>query len=422
MEFNLAIFSGLMLIVFIFTGISCSSSLTLQELQSIKLSQVLQDGKTSHNGVISDGLDNARFAAITSDNSTVLIVSADDNALAQYEIDDNFQLSFKQKIENNSLIDGLIGASDVVISKDNQYAYVISFYDSALVVFKRNPNGLFSFLQVVRDDIAINNLFKNDAAVKKSDILKLRGAYDITLSNDEKHLYIASSVSNAITIFTILPSGHVEYYHSVISDNNKFAVLDNTVRVSLSPNNKELTSISFAGNAINIFKRNMLGQLKWHQTITNTQQEYEQLKGPLAVTYSPNGNFLYIGLYESNAIMVLQKDQTGYFKLLQVIKPSNSELETASNFNLAGTSSIAITNDGKTVLTGAEKAHRINLFSRSASGRLAFKSQITNAEVSNGQIKNALQGISSLNISADQHHLLVTSGEGDSLMVFTIEQ
>ena len=65
--------------------------------KKLTLKQTLVDNQAG-----ADGLAGARAVAITPDNSQLLVVSADDNSLAVFDIDANFKLSFKQLLQHST--------------------------------------------------------------------------------------------------------------------------------------------------------------------------------------------------------------------------------------------------------------------------------------------------------------------------------
>jgi len=71
--------------------------------------QVMKDNEAGVNG-----LDNPRSVKISPDGTQVVVASGDKNALATFDIDDDFTLSFNRVINNNSHgVEGLEGASQI---------------------------------------------------------------------------------------------------------------------------------------------------------------------------------------------------------------------------------------------------------------------------------------------------------------------
>jgi DNA-binding beta-propeller fold protein YncE len=93
------------------------------------------------------------------------------------------------KIDDTSGVDGLSGTTSLDVSPDGLHLYATGFADNALAVFRRNiGTGQLTFVQTI----------------KNSDIgnLGLKGANAILVSPDNKHVYVASTLDNAIVVFT----------------------------------------------------------------------------------------------------------------------------------------------------------------------------------------------------------------------------
>ena len=405
----LTILHSLFFILFVLALVGCSQTklaMTGNYVQP-KLIQVIEDGIDGANG-----LDNARDAVITHDNMQILVVSADDNAFTHYDVGNNFTLKLKETFTNNNQIDSLTGANALVLSPDNQFAYVVSFYDSALSVFKKGNKGRFHFIQAVRDGLSYQRIFKDERPIGSQDKHGLLGAYDIAISHDGKQLYIASFVSNALAVFDIQTDGRVIFNQAIKNVDNNGSILNAPAQVAISANDSQLAVASYQGNAVHLFSRSQDGKLNWRQTLSTRTNNEAESNGPLGLAFSPDGKNLYVGLHANNGLLVFSKDDQALYSLSQSLKNAPS-----GQYDLSGISSIAITPEGSQLFAAAEKAHGINVFSREENGHLQFHSMIKNSELG----ASALKGVSSVNIGTDGKYLLATGGEGDSLLIFAIK-
>ncbi|BAP55802.1 Ig family protein [Thioploca ingrica] len=115
----------------------------------LTLRQVLKDGQTQV-----DGLDGVRSVAVSADDQFVYVASGADDAVVAFARDKNTgQLTLRQVLRDGQAgVDGLVGARSITVSADDQFVYVISNGDKALAVFARDKNtGQLSFQQVLKD-------------------------------------------------------------------------------------------------------------------------------------------------------------------------------------------------------------------------------------------------------------------------------
>jgi uncharacterized repeat protein (TIGR01451 family) len=101
-------------------------------------------------------------------------------------------------------VNGLSGVSAVALSHDQNNLYVVSDVDDSLVVFDRSTgSGLLTYAAVFTDG--------------SGGVNGLGGATDVIISSDDKHLYVAGQLDNAIAIFQRnLSTGAVTYQSSLI--------------------------------------------------------------------------------------------------------------------------------------------------------------------------------------------------------------
>src|SRR2546425_10693296 len=84
---------------------------------------------------------------------------------------------------------GLNGAYGVTVSPDGKQLYVAGELDDALAVFSRDPaTGALTFVEVERDAVG--------------GVAGLNGAHAVVLSPDGAHVYVASSVADAVVVFS----------------------------------------------------------------------------------------------------------------------------------------------------------------------------------------------------------------------------
>jgi len=375
-------------------------------MQNIELIQVLRDNIDG-----ADGLDNPRFISITSDHSKVFVASGDDDSLAIYNLDSDFKLTFSQIFKNSaSDINGLKGASSITLLDNDKKVIVAGFYDGALTLFSSDKN-LYKFSKEISDGLDYKRVFDRSISVGKLDTLGLLGAWEVISSTDNNQLLVASYMSNAIAIFDVMPDENIALNNIVIQNGVLNAGLGRPVSLALSPMNDELYVLGFEGHQLTIFDRDESGTLLAKQILTNGIDGVEHMLNPQKVVVSPNGKFLYVAASGSNAIVVLKKDKNGKFVFLQAF----SDIDTDGN-GLNGVSSLAISSDGSTIYAAGESGTGLFILNVNDNGLLQLESKLLRDVNTNYELK----GISSITLTNDDRHLLLTKAKSDSLLVFKV--
>lgn len=383
------------------------------ELTGPTLVQVLKD---SVDGV--DGLDNPRSVSITPDGTLLFLTSGDDNAVAIFDISDNFQLSFRQVFRNDDPnVQGLEGASSVTFLPKANKALVASFYDSALTVFGENRDGHYVLQKHISDNLSVQQIFQDNQPLDHLDTLGLLGAWGIASSGDGRHVYIASYKSNALSVFEMDPQGNPVFNRvekgNVLSD---LGGLGSPVSVALSPDNHQLVVAGFEQHRITIFNRDDSGQLTLKQVLENQQQGIRHLVNPQRIIASADNRYLYVASAGSSAIVVFGQDANGEYRFLQSI--TNEDIGGAG---LSGVGTLAISPDGKKLLAAGEADSGIVSFIRQPNGLLKFKSLLTQEQFSTGSTdQHLLDTVTSLTFSHDGHYLVITSATNDSVAILKL--
>lgn len=374
-------------------------------IEDLKLIQILKDDV---NDV--DGLGNPRSISVLSDNSKVFVASGDDNAFAVFNSDNNFNLTFSQVFKNSAdNINGLEGASGLISLERSNQVIVTGFYDGALTLFSRK-NSDYSFNKTISDGLSYKQVFDSNVPVGKLDSLGLLGAWDIVNTQNEKQLLVASYMSNAISIFDITPDEEVIFNRTVKDAKPLQDDLGKPISLALSPLNDELYVLGFEKHQLTVFDRSKEGDLLVKQVLKNGVDGVKQFVNPQKIVASPNGKFLYIACAGSDSIVVFHKLATGQYTFLQAI--NNSDI---GGSGLEGAGSLAISSDGSTVYAAGELGAGLYLFGAEDNGRLNFKNKLLSVR------DNELKKISSITLTRDNRHLLVATGQDNSVFVFKIK-
>lgn len=374
---------------------------TVKAAQSLTLIQVLND---NINGV--DGLANPRDIKIKADNTRVFISSGDDNALAVFNADKHFNLTFSQLFKNSPpTLKGLEGASGLTYLPIHQQVAVTGFYDGALALFNETDTTI-TYRNTLSDDLSYKNVFADNAVLKSPDTLGLLGAWEVIHSANEKQLLVASYMSNAISIFDVKADHTVAFKQKITHAKPYEDSLGKPVSLALSPSNDALFVLGYENHQLTIFDRQADGALSIKQVIEHSENGLTQCLNPQEIVSSPHGQFLYVACSGSHSIAVLQKAPNGKYRFIDAI--TNADI---GNDGLKGASSLAISNKGDTLYAAGELGTGLHVFNVQEDAKLALKESLYHV----GEHK--LKGISSLTLTPDNRHLLVATGKGNSLII-----
>jgi len=283
---------------------------------------------------------------------------------------------------------------------------LVSFYDSALFTFKKNDKNEFEYKYKLTDDIRWFDEQGNAVSVsKEKDSLALLGAYDTALSHDGHQLFVASSASNALAIFTLGNSGQPKSNLVIRNQQNTNYALSSSVAVQISNDDSVVAVASYSEHAITLFNRTSQGKLSYKQTLRNSQNGIISMMFPHNLAFSSDSQYLYVAA--DGALTVFKRNKHNLFDPIQSM--SNTSLDANS---LGGAVDIKLTPDNRHLIVASETDNAIAIFSRGLDGLLNLQNTLRS---------ESTMGISSININADGNYLYTTSGDGgDSLSVYRI--
>ena len=201
----------------------------------------------------------------------------------------------------------LDGATDVDVSSDGRFVYVTSFRGDAITAFAR--------------DAASGALTEIGCLAKggKSGCAPARGmdgAYDLALSRDGRHVYVAARFSRAVAVFARRPDGSLVQAAGqlgCLSEGGKEACRASTraslhgVRgVAVSPDGRNVYAGAFSSSALSIFKRDPASGALRQQGCIADREPHKKLLTPgctpgrglhqaWGIAISRDGRTLYTG-------------------------------------------------------------------------------------------------------------------------------
>lgn len=191
-------------------------------------------------------MDRPSGVSVSPDGKQVFVTSSFGNSLAVFDrkAADSGKVSFKLSHRDGLLgIDGLSGASSVLVSPDGKQLYVTGEAEDALVVFDRNPDN---------GSITLRTVLKKGAG----NIVGMDGPKAMTLSPDGKELYVVGVNDHSLTVFTRDPAdGSLTVRETVFDNEGNIKNMAGPRAVATSPDGQNVYVAASVDNAIVVFYR-----------------------------------------------------------------------------------------------------------------------------------------------------------------------
>ena len=222
--------------------------------------------------------------AFTPGGSVLMVSSESGNLVAFFEVSETGDLRAVGTLEDGGLdsgtntIDGIGGASSLVVSPDGRHLYVTGATDNAIAVFGRpEPNSETDGLTL---PLFIQSLADGDMDAALNVVSGLRGASSVSVSPDGMHVYVTGETSNAVAVFSRdLMTGQLTFVESLTdSDPDQMSnIVKNLLSpnsISVSPNGKTVYVAASGSDAITVFDRDISsGVLTFQESLANGAED-----------------------------------------------------------------------------------------------------------------------------------------------------
>ncbi|MCH5375485.1 MAG: beta-propeller fold lactonase family protein, partial [Planctomycetes bacterium] len=309
-------------------------------------------------------------------------------------------LSFAQVIkDDDGGVGGLDGAYGVATSPGGEHVYVASRDDDALAVFARDAiTGRLTFVQAVRDTQSSDD--------------GLDGAMFVAVSSDGRHVYTASYIESAVTVFSRdAASGRLTRVQTIRENTSGVDGLWSARSLAFSPDGSYVYVSGQYDDAIALFQRDAdTGMLSYVAMVKDAVDGVDGLDGVDGIAVSPDGSQLYALGVNANALVTFDRDlSTGQLAYAGTLRDGVDGVD-----GLSWPQDIVISADGAHVYVSGYAEHSVSLFLRdSGTGQLTVD-QVLRDGVGN---VDGLYGASSLAISPDGQQLYVSGYHDDAVAV-----
>lgn len=345
-------------------GPSTAEALAAKQRQNSVSSRVsppfLHFVEAKRNGVDGvQGLGRAWAVAVSPDGKNVYAAGFKDSSVVAFSRDpETGKLCFLEMHKQGAGgADGIAGACSVSISPDGRHLYVAGHWDHSIAVFSRDKaSGHLKFVEAQRQGV--------------HGVDGLNVVQGVTVSPDGKHVYAAAYRSYAVSVFRREHStGRLTFVEIQRDGSGGVAGLQGASSIHLSPDGVSLYAAGYVDSALAVFRRNKeTGGLVFLEAKRDREEGVHGLRGPCALSVSPDGKSLYVASSTDSAVTVFRRDPlTGQLAFLEAHQNGVSGLD-----GLSATQSVVVGPDGKRVYAAGWGDNTLVAFARDDStGKLA---------------------------------------------------
>lgn len=328
--------------VVVFSRSSTNGKLTFVEVHK-------DDGQTG--GTI-DGLADAKRLAISNDGKHIYVPTSNDDALVVFSRNATTgELTYVETLRDGiSGVDGLNGAHELVISPDDSFVYSTGYVDDAVAVFSRNSNtGKLTYLAKQTDGVSGVNGLNN-----------VRGIY---IAPDGNHLYTASATDDAVAVFSRNTStGLLTFVEVHIDGLSGVDGLNGVYSIFVSPDNKHVYTAAYIDDAVTVFSRNTttgaLTFVEVHKDASQTGGLIDRLNTARFVTGTADGTKILAVSSSDHALVVFTRNSTtGALTFYEDHVDGSSSVD-----GLNGARVVAISSDDESVYTVSAGDNAVSAF------------------------------------------------------------
>jgi len=275
---------------------------TLEFVRAIRDGDPLYDGACAVTGAV-DGLAGATAVVVSPDGNHAYATGEDDDAIVAFSRDSlTGDLTYKQALRDGQAgVNGLGNVRGVAISPDGMHVYTAASSDNGVGIFGRNAGtGLLTYAGI-----------RVDGAVQGALVLDgLAGASDVAVAPDGMHVYAAGTLDSGIAAFSRAAGTGLLTFVQVLKDGNDGVDgLAGVTAVALSPDGRSLYAAGGGEDAVAVFERNLsTGVLSWVEVEREGVDGVVGLAGAADVTVSPDGEHVYVAGADGDAIAVFERD------------------------------------------------------------------------------------------------------------------
>lgn len=289
-----------------------------------------------------DGMDYPETISLSPDGKYVYVAGVNDGSVTIFRRDnDSGKLTYVDAQTN-----GLGDVREMVISPDGRHIYVTGSGTDTLSVYSRDSeSGLMSFIEIHEEGV--------------DNVYGLNGIFSICISPDGKHLYTTGWWDDAVAVFVRdIHSGTLIFVNAYFDNINGIDGLDAPSDITVSPDGRHVYVTGISDNAIAVFSRNTeSGALTFVEVKKDRVEDVTGLDGAIAVSVSPEGDYVYAAGTSADSVVVFSRDTTtGSLSFIEAQEGLIGGVE-----GLTGTHSATLSPDGNYVYVVRPDANALSV-------------------------------------------------------------
>jgi len=373
------------------------------------------------------GMTAAADVAVSPDGASVYVAGPTADRVVAFDLDAD-ELSFSAAFDPGvaPLNPGQPGVSSLAVSADGEHLAAGQAGQDTLVIFRRNGTALIS-----------ESWYRNHLPPPPDvPVNGLGGLSDVEFAPDGLAVLASGANDDGIAIFDRegpqpeLPQIEVEF-DNIDDPGDTGSTVDGLFGawdVAVSGDGEHVYVAGFGDDALSIFKRDASkgqtpasrGQhLVFQGILDSSTPGGEDIDGPVALSFGPEplGSTLYLVNRESGSLYFFERNTDhsspdfGDLSFKQDLHDGIGQIA-----GMAGASDVALNPAGNLLFVAGRWAASIVVFDRSTLGTLTFNRRIQDGIDG----ISGLAGVTALAVSADGAHLYAAAAEADDVLVFSI--
>ena len=304
-----------------------------------------------------NGLTGASSIAVLKANRQVVVTGFYDGALTSFfpkksryqfinSISDN--LSYERVFNSDKDIGkldslGLLGAWQVITSKDEKQLFVASYASNSISVFDISRTG----------ELTLNHKTNNH----KLSGYDLGKPVSLALSPIKNELYVTGFEGDQLTIFDKDNFGKLQIKQTLKNGSGGLTNFIKPQKVITSTNGMYLYVACSGSNSLAIFKKDQNGYFVFFQAISNEDIGGKGLTGASSLAISKDGNYLYAAGEADTGLLMFKVADDGQLSFIrQIVNESHPVAK------MDAISSIKVSTNGKYLLLTSAKHDALFVF------------------------------------------------------------